>query len=331
MIEDYKSKIKNNQDRIERLKTDLEQENNRFQVIQKALQNLSETFNFYLSEWKEKTLQNKREINVEDFFIEYKEKDIDYKGITDKINEFLAEIPFPSDDSYTIKIKIEQKQLHMNDYIEFSELDEENFVKAKEEDERFREEIVDYDKEIERSEQQFNKADRQLLEELEQYKEKVNKIFRAVMNKLDLDGIIEFSRQGSSVNFELNLKVANQIDGALDLFEDSNFSGGEMQRTGVAFMVAIISQSRYPYVVWDEIDSDVGDDHREKIAEVIEIFFAGRKVIALSPQVLIPGYKKAFPLIAEVLKNDDGFSRLTYYRPIIEKGGEKVNLSEFIQ
>ena len=103
-----------------------------------------------------------------------------------------------------------------------------------------------------------------------------------------------------------------------------------MQRTGVAFMVAIISQSRYPYVVWDEIDSDVGDDHREKIADVIELFFTGRKVIALSPQVLIPGYKKAFPLIAEVFKNDDGFSRLTYTRPIIEKGVEDTDLSQFI-
>ena len=330
-INAHQTSIERNQERIAFIKSEIEQEERKFQEIQKLLQDLSDRFNIYLTKWKEQLVDDDLEIKIEEFFIEYKEKDIDYKGITDKISDFLKQIPLPKEISQTIEIKIVEKESSLENFKEFSEVDEENFIKGKEEEERFREDIVNYDKEIQRCDEQFNKADRQLLEELDVYKEKVNKIFRAAMNVLGLDGLLEFKRQGSSVNFELNIQVANRVGGVPGLIEESNFSGGEEQRTGVAFMVAIISQSRYPYVVWDEIDSDVGDDHREKIAEVIEKFFVGRKVIALSPQVLVRGYKNVFPLISEVFKNDDGYSRLTYFRPKIEPGGEKTDITKFIQ
>lgn len=319
-IDDCENKIGNDDDLQKRLENELEIDNNEFQGLQEILESISNEFNGYLIKYNELFQDQRDRFDIEEFFIQYKEENIEYRGLLKKIKEFLKKIEEPTEKSENLNIQLERIKGALAQYNEYSEKDQINFETAIDDDERFKKEIVEFSNEIRKCEEQFNRADTQLIEELSKWERQVSKVFRQIMNELELDGELIFQRGKSSIDLELNIRVSNTIGGVFENIEESNFSGGETQRTAVAFMIAIISQSSYPYVVWDEFDSHVGDDHREMIAEVIKKYFANRKLIALSPQDIVQGYVRVFPRIYEVWKNDDGFSRLSLY---ISENNEK--------
>lgn len=322
-IKEYRENLARHSSNLSQLESNLESNLNSFKEKQQILQEISKIFNEKLTSWNDFLPSSNAIDNIDQYFINYQEELIEYTGILIKIQPILKKIPQPVKSSSDLEIDIARTKSAIEQYSELSKKDEENYKIAQDEIQRIQKEITEFSNEINRCNEQFKKAENQLLEQLSIWREKVSKIFTQVMKELELDGEIDFQRGEGSTDFQLNLKVANQIGGAKELIESSNFSGGEKQRTAVAFMVAIISQSNYPYVVWDEFDSHVGDDIREKIANVVKKFFSERKLIALSPQDIVKGYARVFPRIYEVWKNDDGFSRISEYIPeklLLKKG-----------
>jgi chromosome segregation ATPase len=186
-----------------------------------------------------------------------------------------------------------------------------NYQKMKDTLSQYEKELESFSNEYTRCDTQYTEAQDTLKDRLDKWKKDVNKNFSKVMQMLQLDGELNFEDLDGQGAFGLNFNVANSVGGAKSLIEKSNFSGGEKQRTNIAFIVAIIIQTQYTYLIWDEPDSAIGEPYREMLAKVIENFFPYRKLILASPQRIVQGYIKVFDQIIEVYKDGKNQSHIT--------------------
>ncbi|MFX1295493.1 MAG: hypothetical protein ACFFD2_11675, partial [Promethearchaeota archaeon] len=181
--------------------------------------------------------------------------------------------------------------------------------------ENFELHLETYKSEMQSCEDRFDVAVKNLEYELVKWQESVNKEFKAILKGLELDGEMRFDEtQGVEGAYELNLYVANQVGGSLDQIEEIRLSKGERRRVSVSFEMAILTQSKSPFLVWDEFDQNLGDDHRELLAKMIIKHLPKRKLIAISPSQLVQEYVRIFPIIITVWKNDDQCSMVSPYR-----------------
>jgi len=227
----------------------------------------------------------------------------------DNFSNFLLEFKRPVDSSEVIKkiIAIHQETIQ-NSYnnVDSSIIDEYN--KSNDMIDELVKRLIKFNENLDKCRIEYENTENLLRQKLINWQGETGKIFQEVMRDLELDGQLEFHPINDEGDYELNLKVANSVEGALVNYEESGFSGGEQQRTAVALMITLLSKSNYTYTIWDEFDSEVDESKRELIANCFQKYLPNRKIIGISPRELSKGYLKVFTLLYEVWKNQDNQS-----------------------
>ena len=249
------------------------------------------------------------------YFANYEDEKIRYQGIKgDKINELksLFKIPDTAMDQLINQLKFLEGQL--KGYSDLSDDIPKRYEDMKATLARLNEELKNYEETCRKCEDQHTEAESFLNDRLEKWRAEVNRNFSKVMQMLQLDGELKFQEIEQDGRYGLDFYIANSVGGAKSLIEKSNLSGGEKQRTNIAFIISIILQTQYTYLIWDEPDSAIGDPYRELLAKVIQECFQHRKIIFASPQRIVKGYVKVFDQIIEVFKDHTNHSRISKVR-----------------
>lgn len=241
------------------------------------------------------------------------DEDIQYLAVEiENFKEVLEKFERPTELVLALKYEIDSKSNILNQNYQniTSEIVEkyQSHEKAIETQEKLLEE---FSEKLKQSESEFRRTDRLLREKLEEWRKETSENFRKIMNALELNGELIFNKINNIGDYEMNIEVANSIDGALVNYEDSGFSGGEEQRTAVALMISLLHKSNYTYTIWDEFDSEVDESKRELIAQAIKKYLPHRKIIGISPKEMSKGYIKIFPLIFEIWKNQENLSKIS--------------------
>jgi len=251
----------------------------------------------------------------DDLIGQYQERGYSFVGIHRKANTFLEQIKGPETSIEELKLILEKRKAKLEAYDDVNQTIVEEYKQKEQEVETFKKLLENYRNELETCEEKFTNAVDQLENVLAKWRDSVNRKFKSILQGLEMDGKFEFTKdQKTDGEYELDLLVANIKGGSTDSIENVRFSKGERLRVSIAFEMAILTQSKSPYFVWDEFDQNIGDDHRELLANMIAEHLPDRKLIAISPRRLVRGYVKIFPQILMVWKNDDQNSVISEYR-----------------
>jgi len=310
---DLTKKLEENKEDQEKVSSDLEEKKKEFITIQGQL---SQKVSSFLSKYNEVIVssQDYAELldsrvttyDLKNYLITYEDNKIAYVGIKKEILDLKQFFKIPSEPSDSLAMSITIKNSQLSAYEDVPEDTPTSFDQMKNTIGSYEKELENYSKECDRCDKNYTEAHETLQDRLDKWKKDINMNFGKVMRTLGLDGDLFFEDLDGEGNYGLTFNVANSVGGAKSLIEKSNFSGGEKQRTCIAFLVSIIVQTQYTYLVWDEPDSAVGEPQRELIANVIQTYFPYRKLIMASPQRIVKGYLKVFDKICEVYRDKEG-------------------------
>ncbi len=318
-IKDLGSSIENAKNKRNQLKKTINTIKEQKTQIQSILTTYSNIFEVNLLTWfnaqnESITINNETmdidAINIVDFI-----KDENYLSINKDIEEIVNIVEHTSNNLDQIKKNIEIQKGILDTFKEIDVTIIEIYNKSRNDLKNYRIELEQYKKELEKCEEKFDIARNNLENALLKWQKKVNDKFQTILKGLELDGHLEFTKSEKQLgDYVLNILVSNSPGGSLDPLKSVRLSKGEKLRVSISFEMAILGMSESQFFIWDEFDQSIGDDHRELLANMIETHLPDRKLIAISPRTLIPGYIRIFPLVITVSKNDDGFSQVTRAR-----------------
>ncbi len=315
---DLNKKLTDATESLSKIANDLHINQDEFAQVQTQLNESSTTFQNKFTEIRENLQKFKdfvdpsfNSINFSDYLVAYEDVKIKYIGLKKELLGIKKLFKMPESTTELIAQNILTHSAELKGYSDVSPDTPEIFQKMKANLEQYETELANYTSEYQRCDTQYTEAQDTLRDRLEKWRRDVSKNFGKVMQGLQLDGDLNFVDLDGEGSYGLNFNVANSIGGAKSFIEKSNFSGGEKQRTNIAFIIAIIIQTQYTYLIWDEPDSAIGEPYREMLAKVIGQFFQNRKLILASPQRIVQGYLKVFDQIIEVYKDGNNQSHIT--------------------
>lgn len=327
-IKQLQENINSDKDKRVRIIKEIEECHKSLETFQIKISNFAQSFYKSLSEWNELIKYNYKDNGTKSFILPIKEELIgeylepdnlgtEYKfvGIHEDAKNILDTLNPPKETANILEHVLFEKKASLEGYEDVDQSIVKKYEEVTEAVEKFEHHLKTYEKDIQLYQEKFDNAVHNLENELIKWQDGVNKEFRAILQGLELDGHMEFNHSFETEGaYELNLLVANAIGGSMDPIENMRFSKGERLRVSIAFEMAILTQSKSPYFVWDEFDQNIGDDHRELLANMIEEHLPDRKLIGISPRQLIKGYIRIFPQIITVWKNDSQCSMITVSR-----------------
>lgn len=308
MLKTKETRLKEVQGEFQSNENHIQENQNESNTIQSDLSALSKS----ISEKYAAIMPNE---DIEEISSNIQDEKINYRAIDiEKFIPLLEKFPIPQ--KLSVEISAEIKATNSIIEISFSDVSEETEVKYKKQNEAIdRQEMLltQFGDNLEECTSEYIRTDQLLREQLRQWQTETGNIFKNIMHTLELDGNLEFNAINEKGDYEMNIKVANSIGGALVNYEDSGFSGGEQQRTAVALMMALLSKSNYTYTIWDEFDSEVDESKRELIAIALQKYLPNRKIIGISPKNMSKGYIRVFPNLFEIWKNQNNESQISKF------------------
>ncbi|MEX2714999.1 MAG: ATP-binding protein [Candidatus Sigynarchaeota archaeon] len=314
---------------IEQAKRERKRQEETIQVIEAELKKLQDTltlntkdFDLNMLEWVKMQQQPvvvgtfSLSLNELHLFMEVREAEFVFLGIIKDVDTIIAQMSRPTFHVDELQHELAKHEAALQGYADVDETIVQKYTESKKQLATLQDLLAKHQQEVRECEGKFNTAVDNLVAALVKWQQIVSKKFQAIMNGLQLDGKLEFNEDPKKPGeYELNLIVANSIGGSLDKIEETRFSKGERLRVSITFEMAILTQSRSAFFVWDEFDQNIGDIHREMLADVIAQFLPDRKLIAISPNNLIKGYVRIFPQFNTIWKNDDQCSEVSITRP----------------
>jgi len=327
-IKQLQESIDSDKDKKVQLTKEIEECHKSLETFQVKLSDFAYSFYKNLNGWNELIKYNNTDDGNKSFLIpsekdligDYLEADnlgIEYKfvGIHEDAKNTLDTLNQPKDTANNLERGLVEKRASLVGYEDVDQSIIRRYEEVSKAVEKFELHLETYRKDIQLYREKFETAMHNLENELMKWQDSVNKEFKEILQGLELDGKMEFNPSHETEgNYELNLLVANTVGGSTDPIEDMRFSKGERLRVSIAFEMAILTQSKSPYFVWDEFDQNIGDDHRELLANMIAKHLPDRKLIGISPRQLIKGYMRIFPQIIMVWKNDNQRSMISISR-----------------
>jgi chromosome segregation ATPase len=313
-LEDNKETYRKNEEALNIRRTEYAQIQKDITSIVEEFSSKLGSFKANIDSFKEFINASLREIDLEPLFPMINDERISYRGIKDSISSIKELFKIPNQDQQELRSKINYLNGRLAGYADISNNVPRLFEAAKSNLSTLEQELNNYEATFRRCDEQHQEAKNELNDKLFKWQRDVNRNFSRIMQMLELDGELKFDQVDEEGRYCLHFNVANSVGGAKSILEKSNLSGGEKQRTNIAFIIAIVLQTQYTYLIWDEPDANIGDPYREKLSNVIREFFSNRKLIFASPQRIVKGYVKVFDQIIEVFKDQTNHSRISKVR-----------------